>query len=81
MTSSFDAYDLMRRSILSSIMGLKRKPRPPTVTQHPTGLFKFRQNRRSKKSPSETTNTVEKTDVASMDDVQSTASSTRSDDK
>ncbi|WKY04034.1 hypothetical protein Q1695_005202 [Nippostrongylus brasiliensis] len=36
MTSSFDAYDLMRRSILSSIMGLKRKPRPPTVTQHPT---------------------------------------------
>ncbi|EYC41927.1 hypothetical protein Y032_0550g3298 [Ancylostoma ceylanicum] len=28
MTSSFDAYDLMSRSILSSIMGLKRKPRP-----------------------------------------------------
>ncbi|XGW29725.1 hypothetical protein V3C99_009067 [Haemonchus contortus] len=28
MTQSFDAYDLMQRSILSSILGLKRKPRP-----------------------------------------------------
>lgn len=38
MTSSFDAYDLMRRSILSSIMGLRRKPRPtvPVVGQRPT---------------------------------------------
>ncbi|ETN84694.1 hypothetical protein NECAME_17036 [Necator americanus] len=27
MTSSFDAYDLMSRSILSSIIGLKKKPR------------------------------------------------------
>ncbi|XGW11452.1 hypothetical protein V3C99_012720 [Haemonchus contortus] len=46
------------------------------------GLFKFRQNRRSKKSTSETTNTTtEKLDVLSMDDVHSTASSTRSDEK
>ncbi|WKX93268.1 hypothetical protein Q1695_010925 [Nippostrongylus brasiliensis] len=54
---------------------------PALLRRCKQGLFKFRQNRRSKKSPSETTNTVEKTDVASMDDVQSTASSTRSDDK
>ncbi|KAK6041682.1 hypothetical protein COOONC_20813 [Cooperia oncophora] len=33
MTSSFDAYDLMRRSILSSIMGLRRKPRPSTTVE------------------------------------------------
>ncbi|KAK6054680.1 hypothetical protein COOONC_07813 [Cooperia oncophora] len=61
------------------------------------GLFKFRQNRRSKKSISETVNApTEKSDVirrindvsiaqhdviAGMDDVHSTASSTRSDDK
>ncbi|CAJ0601177.1 unnamed protein product [Cylicocyclus nassatus] len=33
-TSPFDAYDLMSRSILSSIMGLKRKPRPQQIIDH-----------------------------------------------
>ncbi|KAE9416806.1 hypothetical protein Angca_004022, partial [Angiostrongylus cantonensis] len=45
------------------------------------GLFKFRQNRRSKKSMSDINTTGEKSDVISADDVHSTTSSTKSDDK
>ncbi|KAJ1346267.1 hypothetical protein KIN20_001019 [Parelaphostrongylus tenuis] len=46
-----------------------------------SGLFKFRQNWRSKKSMSDINSATEKGDVISAEDVQSTASSNKSDDK
>ncbi|EYB91739.1 hypothetical protein Y032_0202g1763 [Ancylostoma ceylanicum] len=54
---------------------------PAILRRCKEGLFKFRQNRRSKKSISDANATTEKSDVISMDDVHSTASSTRSDEK
>ncbi|KAJ1359000.1 bZIP transcription factor [Parelaphostrongylus tenuis] len=54
MTSSFDAYDLMSRSLLSSIMGLKRKDRvqnPPYHQSPTTSIHRSSQSEESERTP------------------------------